>query len=197
MSGILGKKLGMTRLIKDDGRVIPITVITCEPNEITQVKTVKKDGYPAIVLGFAKLKHQTKTKKFRHVREFKVQESELASFEKGKQITVDILKDITEVKVTAITKGKGFQGVMKRYNFHGGPASHGSHFHREPGSIGTRAKPGRVEHGKKLPGHMGDAQMTLKNIKVELLDEKKNIVCLRGPIPGGNGTLIMINTHQS
>ncbi|MBD3360829.1 50S ribosomal protein L3, partial [Candidatus Peregrinibacteria bacterium] len=141
MSGILGKKLGMTRLMQDDGRVIPITVIECEPNEVTQVKTVEKDGYPAVVLGFSKLKKPKKTKKFLFLKEFQVTQEEQENYRKGDRITLEKLQEIEKVKVTAISKGKGFQGVIKKYNFSRGPESHGSHHHREPGAIGACAKP--------------------------------------------------------
>jgi len=188
MPGILGKKIGMTRVFQDDGRVIPITVVQCEANEITQIKTAEKDGYPAIVLGFSKLKKPTKTKKFRYLKEFETQDT----FNKGDKITLEILKDIATVKVTGISKGKGFQGVMKKYNFRGGPASHGSCFHRKPGSIGTCAKPGRVDKGKKLPGHMGSETISLRNVSVIHLDIEKNLIGLKGPIPGANGSLIII-----
>jgi large subunit ribosomal protein L3 len=194
MSGILGKKIGMTRLIQDDGRVIPITVVKCEPSEITQVKTVKKDGYPAIVLGFSKLRKPTKTKKFRHLKEFRIKEEELENYKKGDPLTLESLQEIEEVKITAISKGKGFQGVIKRYNFSRGPETHGSHHHREPGSIGACAKPGRVHKGKKLPGRMGGKKVTIKKTKIAHIDPKKYILALKGPIPGPNGGLIIIST---
>lgn len=190
MSGILGKKLGMTRVFQDDGCVIPITLVECEPNEVVQVKTVEKDGYPAVVLGFAARKSPTKTKKFYHVREFKLAEGE--TFNKGDKITLDLLKEVKEVEVVGISKGKGFQGVMKRHNFHGGPASHGSLQHREPGSIGASAKPGRIAKGKKLPGHMGLDTVTRRNIKVSYIDPEKNLIGLKGPVPGPIGSLVII-----
>jgi large subunit ribosomal protein L3 len=192
MSGILGKKIGMTRIFKDDGRVIPVTVIQCEPNEVTQVKTVAIDGYPAIVLGFSKLRKPSKTKKFAHSREFKVLEADLGNYQKGQSITLDTLKDTEKVSITSISKGKGFQGGMKRHNFHGGRGSHGSHMHREPGSIGPSSKPGRVHKGKKLPGHMGTGQITLNRVPVELVDSVKNIICIKGAVPGPIGGLIII-----
>ena len=182
----------MTRLLQDDGRVIPVTVVHCEPNEVTQVKTVEKDGYPAIVLGFSKLKKPTKTKKFYHVREIKVDESELTNYEKGQAISIEALKDIEKVTIVSVSKGKGFQGVMKRYNFHGGNRSHGSHFKREPGSIGACAKPGRVMKGQKMAGHMGFDQTTLHRVPVEMIDSEKNIICIKGPVPGPNGGLVII-----
>lgn len=192
MSGILGTKVGMTRILKDDGRVIPITVVLCEPNEVTQVKTVEKDGYPAIVLGLSKLKKPSKTQKFRYLREFKVETKDLGQFEKGKAITVENFEEGEVVEITAISKGKGFQGVMKRHNFSGGPASHGSHFKREPGSVGTCAKPGRVSRGHKMAGRMGSDTITLRKVPVELIDKAKNIICIKGCLPGGNGSLVTI-----
>jgi len=190
MLGILGKKLGMTRILQDDGRVIPITLVQCEPNVVAQVKTKEKDGYPAIVLGFCALKKPMKTRKFRFLKEVKTEENE--TYNKGDQVTVEKFKDIKTVEVVSVSKGKGFQGVVKRYHFRGGPETHGSHAHREPGSIGCRAKPGRVAKGKKLPGHMGGAQVTLKRIPVEYIDAEKNLIGLKGPVPGANKSLIFI-----
>jgi large subunit ribosomal protein L3 len=188
MSGILGKKVGMTRLIQDDGRVIPVTVVECPPNTITQVKTVDKDGYPAIVLGFSELKKPTKTKKFKHVKEFKVEEG--AEF----TVTLENFLEIKLVKITAISKGKGFQGVIKRHNFSRGPETHGSHHHREPGSIGACAKPGRVAKGKKMPGRMGTDQVTVRKVKIAHLDPSKNLIALKGAVPGPNGGLVIISS---
>ncbi len=192
MSGILGKKIGMTRIFQDDGRVIPITVIQCDPNEITQIKTVEKDGYPAIVLGFSKLKKPTKTRKFKYQKEFKVGQADLEKYKKGDIITVESLQGIETVKLTGTSKGKGFQGVMRRWNFHGGPEGHGSVHHREPGSIGCRAKPGRVHKGKKLPGRMGTDRVTVSK-PIMSIDASKNIICIKGPLPGPNGGLISIS----
>ncbi len=195
MSGILGKKIGMTRLIQDDGRVIPITVIECPPNEVTQVKTTEKDGYPAIVLGFSKLKKPMKTKKFKVQKEFKIDEKEVENYKKGDNISVESLKEIEIVKITATSKGKGFQGVIKRHNFRRGPETHGSHHHREPGSIGACAKPGRVHKGKKLPGRMGNAKVTLNKVKIAYLDPKKHLIGLKGAVPGPNGGTVIIKAQ--
>ena len=192
MPGILGKKIGMTRVFQDDGRVIPITVVQCDSNEITQVKTTDKDGYPAIVLGFSKLRKPTKTKKFYHVKEFKTEEE----YKKGDKITLESFKDVEKVKITGISKGKGFQGVVKRYNFSRGPETHGSHHHRKPGSIGACAKPGRVEKGKKLPGHMGKDKVTIRDVQIAYLAPEKNLIGLKGPVPGPNGTLVIIQKQQ-
>jgi large subunit ribosomal protein L3 len=189
MQGILGKKLGMTRIIQDDGRVIPITVVECEPNIVTQIKTAEKDGYPAIVLGFMQLAKPTKTKKFKMLREFKIKEGD--EFKKGDRITVDIFSEGDKVAITGNSKGKGFQGVMKRHNMAGGPKSHGSHFKREPGSVGARAKPGRIHRGKRMAGHMGNETITLKS-SIAYLDKTKNILGIRGPLPGSINSLLTI-----
>ena len=195
MLGILGKKLGMTRVIQDDGRVIPITVVQCEPNEITQVKTIEKDGYPAIVLGFSKLKKPKKTRKFQFSREVRIEEGE--EYKKGDLIELNKFNEIKKVEVTGTSKGKGFQGVIKRHNFSRGPETHGSHHHREPGSIGACAKPGRVAKGKKLPGRMGTDRKTLKGVEIAYLDVKNNIIGLKGPLPGASKGLIFIKAHAA
>src|SRR3989338_36536 len=166
MIGIIGKKVGMTRVIADDGRVIPVTVIQCKPNKVTQVKTADKDGYPAVVLGFDALKKPTKNRQFRIKKEFRTDEG----FAKDAEINVEIFAEGDRVRICGISKGKGFQGVIKRHKFSRGPESHGSHHHREPGSVGTCAKPGRVHRGKKLPGRMGNANVTLKKVPVVKLD---------------------------
>ncbi len=195
MLGILGKKLGMTRVIQDDGRVIPITLVECEPNEVHQVKTEEKDGYPAIVLGFSKLAKPKKTRKFAHLKEVKLDEGE--EYKKGDTVDLGKFNEIQTVEVSGISKGKGFAGVIKRWNFARGPETHGSHHHREPGAIGACAAPGRVDKGKKMPGHMGHEKITLKKIKVEYLDKKNNVIGLRGSIPGPNKGLIFIKANNT
>lgn len=193
MTGILGKKIGMTRVIQDDGRVIPMTVVQCDPNTITQIKTIEKDGYPAIVVGFSKLKKPTKTKKYYHLKEFKISDGD--EFKKGDQISIEIFQEGERVIITGVSKGKGFQGVIKRYHMHGGPGSHGSHFKREPGSVGARAKPGRIHRGKKLPGRMGNDTITNKS-SIVYIDKKNNLLGIKGAIPGGNKSVITIKKIQ-
>lgn len=195
MSGIIGKKIGMTRLIKDDGTVTPVTVVECIPNEVAQIKTLKKDGYSAIVLGYKKLKKPSKTKKFSKLKEFRINEAEEENYKIGDLLTLESLNEVEKVKVSAKTKGKGFQGVVKRWGFARGPATHGSHQHREPGSIGCRAKPGRVQKGKKLPGHAGFMNQTLEKVKVALVDPSKNLICFVGPVPGPNGSTVIIRKY--
>lgn len=170
----------MTRLIQDDGHVIPLTVIECQPSTVVQIKTVEKDGYPALVLGFNALKKASKNRKFRFLREFRGDQINLESFTVG---------EIT--KVTSTSKGKGFQGVVRRYHFAGGPASHGSHMKREPGAIGARARPGKVHKGKRMAGHMGHKQVTEQK-EVVYLDTTKNLIALKGAVAGANGSFIII-----
>jgi large subunit ribosomal protein L3 len=190
MPGIIGKKLGMTHILQDDGQVIPITFIHCKPNTVVQVKTQVKDGYPAIVLGFDAYKKPTKNVKFKVLREFRVDNAE--AFTKGQALDLALLKDAKAVTLTAVSKGKGFQGVVKRHNFAGGPASHGSHFHREPGSIGMRAKPGRVNKGHRMAGHMGRDTITLKDREVVKLIPEKELLAIKGPVPGANSDYVFI-----
>jgi large subunit ribosomal protein L3 len=189
MKGILGKKLGMTRVIQDDGRVIPITVVECEPNTIAQIKTTEKDGYPAIVLGFMQRSRPTKTKKFKAVREFKV--DNIGEFNQGEKLDIGMFSEGEEVVISGTSKGKGVQGVMKRHNFAGGPGGHGSHFKREPGSIGARAKPGKVHKGKKMAGRMGGDTITVKT-SIAYMDTRKNIIGLKGAVPGSINSLVII-----
>jgi len=192
MSGIIGKKVGMTRIFEDDGKVTPITIVECTPNRVIQIKTMDNDGYSALVLGFSELKKPKKTKKYAKVREFRIDESKLSEYKKGEDLTVGNFEKDDSVTVVATSKGKGFQGVIKRHNFSRGPETHGSHHHREPGSIGACTKPGRVAKGKKLPGRMGGKQVTLNKVKILSVDTDKNIICLKGAIPGPNGGLVTI-----
>lgn len=190
MSGIIGKKLGMSQVIQDDGRVIPVTYVVCEPNEVVQVKTEEADGYPAIVLGFDAYKNPSKNKKFKTLKEFRVDNSD--DYKKGQKVSVEILKEVEKVTITANSKGKGYQGVIKRHSFSRGPETHGSHHHREPGSVGMCAKPGRVMKGKKLPGQHGNAQVTLKNRPVVSIAADKNVLAIKGCVPGANNSYVYI-----
>lgn len=182
MPGIVGQKIGMTRIINEDGRSVPVTVISCQPNTITQVKNEEKDGYTAIVVGSFARPRPSKNKKFYKVAEFRVDSPE--EYKVGDQIDASLFSEVASVTISAQSKGKGFQGVIKRHNFSRGPETHGSHHHREPGSIGACAMPGRVAKGKKLPGHMGVNRVTLKQVPVIMVDAKKNLIAVKGPIPG-------------
>lgn len=190
MPGILGRKVGMTR-INQDGKMVPLTVIQCQPNTIVQLKTEEKDGYNAVVVGFDELKKPTKNKKYKHLKEFKV--DSLEGYNIGDLVNVTQFSDIENCKVTAYSKGKGFQGVIKRHNFSRGPESHGSRHHREPGSVGACAAPGRVAKGKKLPGHMGNKRVTLSSVKVAYIEPELNLIGIKGPIPGGKNNLVILS----
>jgi large subunit ribosomal protein L3 len=197
--GIIGKKLGMSQIF--DGReVIPVTVIQAGPCKVVQKKTAEKDGYEAVQLSFEEERKQGRVTKamaghfkkaqmaaHRHLREVK-----MTGFEQGQDVKVDIFQKGDLVKVTGISKGKGFAGVMKRHNFRGGPGGHGSMFNRAPGSIGASAYPSRVLPGKKLPGHMGTATVSVKNITVVEVRPDQNLLLVRGAVPGGENALVMI-----
>lgn len=190
MPGIIGKKIGMSQIIQDDGRVIPVTYVACQPNEVVSVKTEERDGYPAVVLGFDAYKNGSKNKKFKTIKEFRIEST--ADYQKGQKIAVDILSEVESVTVTGSSKGRGFQGVIKRHNFSRGPETHGSHHHRKPGSIGMCAKPGRVLKGKKLPGHMGNGQVTLKDRPVVKVSQEEHVIAIKGPLPGANNSYLYI-----
>lgn len=192
MPGILGKKLGMTQIFQEDGKAVPITIVQCEPNTITQIKTMENDGYCAMVLGYMSLKKPGKNKQFKFIREFRIKDE--SGFKKDDKINLEILGDAETVSITAVSKGKGFQGVMKRHHFAGGPASHGSHHKREPGSIGARAKPGRVHKGKRMAGRMGGDTVTRRDVPVVYKNIEKNLIGLKGQIPGGKNNFIIIRT---
>jgi large subunit ribosomal protein L3 len=197
--GIIGKKLGMSQVF--DGReLIPVTVIQAGPCKVVQKKTVEKDGYEAVQLAFQEEKKQgritkaaaghfkkSETVPHRFLREFR-----MAGFEQGQDVKVDIFKKGELIAVSGVSKGKGFAGVMKRHNFAGGPGGHGSMFNRAPGSIGASAYPSRVWPGKKLPGHMGSATVTVKNLKIIEVRPDQNLLFVRGAVPGGENALVLI-----
>lgn len=199
---ILGRKLGMTQVWGDGDRLMPVTVIEAGPCVVSQLKTVKKDGYSAVQLAYGEIKpgrvnkpmtgHFAKAKvdPKRYVAEAKVDDGD--AFKVGQEIKADVFEAGNIVHVTGTSKGKGFQGVMKRHNFKGGPGGHGSHFHRAPGSIGQCATPSRVFKGLKLPGHMGDETVTVRNLEVVRVDAEQNLLLLKGAVPGGKGSLLMI-----
>lgn len=205
--GILGRKIGMTRVYNEHGRAIPVTVIQAGPCTVLQKKTMDKEGYNAIQVGFIDKKssrvnkpeagHAKRAGKdgFYHVKEFRVSEPD--SFEIGQELTLNELLNIGDkVYVTGSSKGKGFQGVMKRHGFAGGKATHGSMFHRAPGSIGCSAWPSRVIKGKKLPGQMGNNRVTVKNLTVVDIRDEDNILLLHGAVPGAKNGVISIFTKE-
>jgi large subunit ribosomal protein L3 len=194
MSGIIGRKLGMTQIFDESGAVVPVTVIEAGPCPVVQVRTEDKDGYAAVQLGFGAQKdsrapraekgHAAKAgleAAPRVLKEFRFDEAPAV----GESVTVDGFERGARVKVTGVTKGRGFQGVMKRHGFGGGRASHGAtRVHRAPGSIGAGTNPSRVIKGKKLPGHMGHAQQTVRNLLVAKVDAERNLLYVRGAVPG-------------
>lgn len=190
MPGIIGKKLGMSQIIQDDGRVIPVTFVHCQPNTVVQVKTESNDGYPAIVLGFDAYKNPSKNKTYKTVKEFRVENPD--DYRKDQKVDLNQLKDVETVTVTSTSKGKGYQGVIKRHKFSRGPETHGSHHHREPGSIGMCAKPGRVMKGKKMPGHMGFQKVTLLDRPVVKIIPEKDLIAIKGPVTGANNSYVYI-----
>lgn len=204
--GILGKKLGMTRIFKDDGTICPVTVIEAGPCAVLQIKTMDKEGYNALQLGYDAIAerkvnkpmkgHMAKAGKdlYRTLKEFPLEVVE--GYELGQEITVDIFAAGEKVKVTGTSKGKGFQGVMKRHNFGGSRASHGAEkVHRVPGSVGNATFPGRVWKGKKMPGQMGNARVTVSNVEIVDVRPEDNVLVVKGQIPGPNNGLVMIRKN--
>lgn len=203
VEGLIGKKIGMTQIFDESGNVIPVTVIQAGPCTVVQKKTAERDGYAVVQLGYeevTKLKRVTKpleghfqkrgVSPFRVLREFRFDES--SAIKEGDQFSVDIFQPGERVDVIGTSKGKGFAGVVKRWGFRGGKASHGSMFHRAPGSIGASAFPSRVVKGKKLPGHMGNRRVTVKNLTVVRADKEQNLLLVKGAVPGANGGIILI-----
>jgi large subunit ribosomal protein L3 len=201
--GLIGKKLGMTRIFDNDGLAMPVTVIEAGPCFVVQKKTATKDGYEALQMGFNRRalgkcnkperghleKHGAKSG-FKYLRELRV--AEAAGFEEGQEITVEQFVIGDRVDVIGTSKGKGFAGTVKRWNFHRGPMGHGSMSHRAPGSIGASAYPSRVVKGKKMPGHMGNAQVTMKNLEVVDVRPEENLLVVKGAIPGPRQGLVLI-----
>lgn len=200
--GMLGKKIGMTQIFDQDGNIIPVTVIEAGPCMITQVKTLENDGYSAVQLAFGEAKEKNVTKPIKghfakaniapkkYLREFRL--DSLEGYSVGSEIKADIFIAGDRVDISGTSKGKGFQGVIKRHNAHRGPMEHGSMYHRRPGSMGATTSPGRVFKGKKLPGHMGNEKITIQNLDVVGVDAEKNILLVRGAVPGQKGGLLYI-----
>ncbi len=196
MKFILGKKERMEQVFDENGKVIPVTLISAGPVEVTQIKNKEKDGYNAVQVGFEERKTKNINKpqrhlgNFRYLREFRFDKIE--GIEKGAKISVDVFEEGDKLTITGISKGKGFQGVVKRHGFAGGPRSHGQkHSEREPGSIGSTG-PQKVFKGTKMAGRMGSDRVTVKNFKIVKIDKEKNMLYVAGPIPGRRGTLLEI-----
>ena len=205
VTALLGTKLGMTQVWDANGRVVPVTVVQVDTNVVTQVRSVEKDGYTAVQLGFGAIDPRKVTKPLkghfekagvtprRHVAE--VRTANAASFSLGQEITADAFVAGQLVDVTGTTKGKGFAGVMKRHGFHGVSSSHGSHRnHRKPGSIGSSSTPSRVFKGLKMAGRMGNERATIQNIAVHSADAEKGLLLLKGALPGNKGGIVLIRS---
>ena len=203
MKAILGRKVGMTQIFDEHGEAVPVTVIQAGPCYVTQVKKLERDGYDAVQLGFEEVKPQrvsggekghlarNELPVLRHLREFRLQKDE--EIEEGQRILVDVFEAGDRVDVVGISKGRGFAGVVKRYGFGGGPKTHGqSDRQRAPGSIGATTTPGRVWKGKRMPGRMGGVRVTAQNLRVELVDPERNLLAVRGGVPGARGGLLMV-----
>ena len=203
MKGILGRKIGMTQVFTESGKLIPVTVVEVEPNVVTQIKTKENDGYEAIQLGFdtkreklatkASAGHTAKAKTTpkRFFREIKG--VDINGYTLGQEVTVELFEPGEIIDVTGTTKGKGFQGVIKRHGQSRGPMGHGSHYHRRPGSMGTM-RPMRVFKGKKLPGHMGTLTVTIQNLKIVAVDTENNVILVSGNVPGPKKSLVLIKS---
>ena len=201
--GILGRKLGMTQVFSKDGKLIPVTVVEVEPNVVTQIKTVETDGYEAIQLGFetkrenlsnkAQMGHLSKANSApkRFIKE--IRGVDISKYELGQELTVEVFEEGEMVDVTGISKGKGFQGVIKRFNQSRGPMGHGSQYHRGVGSLGT-LRPMRVFKGKKLPGHMGNVTVTMQNLEVVAIMKDENVILIKGNVPGPKKSLVIIKS---
>ena len=205
MIGLIATKEGMTRLFQEDGKFLPVSVLKVDTNFISQIKTKQSDGYDSIQLSTKEQKEKNQTKSKighfsknnlslkKHIKEFRLDESELDGLELGKEFDVNIFEEGQLVDVSGISKGKGFAGTVKRWNFATQDATHGNSLaHRKPGSIGQCQTPGRVWKGKKMAGHMGNVKKTVQNLKVVKIDEENSLLLVQGAIPGFNGSSVII-----
>ncbi len=206
VEGLIGKKIGMTQVFDEEGNIIPVTVLKVGPCAVVQIKTEERDGYRAVQLAYIEEKPPRKVNKptrghyskagvapQRLLREFKLGEGEV---KEGDTLTVDIFEGVERVDVTGTSKGRGFQGVMKRHGYAGGPAAHGSKFHRAPGSVGSTTFPGRVLKGKGMPGHMGNERVTVIGLRVVDIDKDNNLMLVRGAVPGPNGGYVLVKKSK-
>lgn len=201
-AGLIGRKLGMTRIFGDDGRVVPVSVIEATPNTVTRLRTTELDGYAALQLGSGSTKRVTKpvagqfahlAKEFqrpRHVRELRVDATD--DYEVGQQLDVTLFAPGDLVDVTGVSKGHGFSGVIARHHFRRGPKTHGSDHHRAPGSIGAGTYPGRVWKNSRMPGQMGNERVTVKKLTVVRVDPERNLILVRGAVPGARNGLLLV-----
>nr|WP_249324447.1 50S ribosomal protein L3 [Wansuia hejianensis] len=204
MKNILGRKIGMTQIFQEDGSIVPVTVVEAGPLVVVQKKTVEKDGYNAIQVGYGEVKENKLNKPMKghfdkgsveyskHLREFKVEDPE--AFQIGQEIKVDVFEIGDKVDVIGTSKGKGTQGVIKRHGFSRGRETHGSKFHRAPGGMSASAYPGRVFKGKRMAGRMGNERVTIQNLEIVRVDVDKNLILIKGAIPGPKKGLVTIKS---
>ncbi|MFD2657885.1 MULTISPECIES: 50S ribosomal protein L3 [Gracilibacillus] len=202
--GILGRKVGMTQIFSEEGELIPVTVVQAEPNVVLQKRTEENDGYEAIQIGFADEKknrankpeqghaEKANTTPKRFVRE--IRDVNLDEYDLGQEINVEVFEAGDKIDVTGTSKGKGFQGAIKRHNQQRGPETHGSHYHRSAGSMGAAADPARVFKGKKLPGQMGGEQITIQNLEVVKVDAERNLLLIKGNVPGAKKSFVKVTS---
>jgi large subunit ribosomal protein L3 len=196
--GLIGRKVGMTSVFAEDGTLVPVSVVAVEPNTVTAIRTVARDGYTAVQLGAGTAKRLTKPRlgqlkglpRVRDVREFRL--DDVSDYEVGQSLDVGLFAEGDKVDVTGVSKGKGFSGTIKRHNFHRGPETHGSDSHRAPGSIGGGTTPGKVFKGTGMAGHMGHERVTVKKATVVRTDAHRNLLLLKGPVPGARDGLVLV-----
>jgi large subunit ribosomal protein L3 len=197
--GLIGRKVGMTQVFADDGTLVPVSVLSVEPNTVTAIRTVERDGYRAVQLGTGTARRQTKPRlgqlkdlpRVSDVREFRLANDE-ETFEVGQTFDVTLFSAGDHVDVTGVSKGKGFAGTIKRHHAKRGPETHGSDSHRQPGSIGAGTDPGRVLKGTRMSGHLGDTRTTIRQLTVVSADAERNLLLVRGSVPGGRNGLVLV-----
>jgi len=196
--GLIGRKVGMTQIFAEDGTMVPVSVVSVEPNTVTELRTLERDGYTAVQLGAGTARRTTKPRlgqlkdlpRVRDVREFRV--DDVTGYEIGQTLDVGLFEDGDSVHITGVSKGKGFAGTIKRHHFRRGPETHGSDSHRAPGSIGGGTYPGKVFKGTPMAGHMGHERVTVKNATVVRTDAERNLLLVRGPVPGPRNALVVV-----
>jgi large subunit ribosomal protein L3 len=199
--GLIGRKVGMTQVFAENGTVVPVSVLSVEPNTVTAVRTVERDGYRAVQLGAGNARRVTKPRQgqlkelpqVRDVREFRLPgDGDEETYEVGQTLDVSLFSEGDVIDVTGVSKGKGFAGTIKRHHAKRGPETHGSDSHRQPGSIGAGTDPGHVMRGTRMAGHMGDARRTVKKLTVVRTDPERNLLLVRGSVPGGRNALVVV-----
>jgi len=200
--GVIGRKVGMTTIFAEDGTVVPVSVVSIEPNTVTLLRTPDRDGYSAVQVGAGTAKKLTKPRlgqlkglpRVRDVREFRLED--ITDYSVGQTLDVSLFSAGDSVDITGVSKGKGFAGTIKRHHFRRGPETHGSDSHREPGSIGGGTTPGKVFKGTRLPGRMGGDQVTVKKATIVRADAERNVLLVKGPVPGARNALIVVRKAQ-